>query len=142
ALAHHHDVAHAQRALQYEQEVAFGHWTSGRETDGALHARIDRVAGLQDVAEDDLGDGLHRRVFEIELEALAIRGRLNGPRRRARDRTLVGDGAAALGRPGRGRAGLLGKARQQVDGANLVEHVGRALAVLAGDGVTGRDRDG
>src|SRR5947209_1280772 len=79
-------------------------------------ARIDRVAQAQNVAENHLGDGGHRRVLEIQGKAIAGRGcALAGrPARIAAgaddgDDFSIGDGAPAgararaFGRTGRTR---------------------------------------
>ena len=96
-----------------------------------MHPRIDHVAGVENVAEDHLGDGRDRRVLEVQVVAVTA---ALGSHRNVAD---IGDlgpleyrGAAAC--PGiilRGgnRLGLPG---HDVDRSHLVQHVdiGRSCA--------------
>ena len=83
---------------------------------------IDRVADAENVAEDDLGDRRDRRVLEIEFVAVAA-GRRRGRRRRHGPPQRPPSDSAVAGRDAAARRclGRLRKARQQIDGADLVE---------------------
>ncbi|OIQ70273.1 hypothetical protein GALL_481140 [mine drainage metagenome] len=70
-VANKHDPADPQGIFQNKYNVGFGHRPYGHKAHGALHPRVDRVAGLQNVAQHHLGHGGDRRVFEIELKAVA-----------------------------------------------------------------------
>src|SRR5262249_42108267 len=64
-VGHQHHVAHTQRIFQNKNQIVLRHWPAGRYGHRALNARIDRIAGTEDIAEDDFGDRRHRGVFEI-----------------------------------------------------------------------------
>ncbi len=131
-VADQHDVAHAQRVFEHEQEVGLRHRLAGRQADRSLHARVDRIADAHDVAEHRLGDLGDRRVLEVELVALAATGadaapaahrchRAGGVARR--QRAGVDHRLRALGivRPVVDR---LRRARQNVERADAIEYVG------------------
>lgn len=50
-IAHQHDARQSQGALEHEDDVGFGHRSRRDQTDAALHARVDRIAKAENVAE-------------------------------------------------------------------------------------------
>ncbi len=88
-----------QRAFEDEQQVLLGDRTARRQADRSLHMGIDDVVVAERISEHDLGDGVDRRVLEIEREAVA--GAV-GPRRRNSGGRFRESGRRR--RAGRGRA--------------------------------------
>ena len=80
-----------QCVFQHVQRVRFRHRANRGQRHGSLHARIDGVADVQYVTQDDLCHRGDRRVFEIEIVAAATaaaialgqRPRLAGSSRRS-----------------------------------------------------------
>jgi hypothetical protein len=84
---------------------------------------------MENVAEDDFGDGVNRRVFEIELVALTAAGCRHRRGRFDRRAAVIARRALAAGsgvRAFRRR----GKARLQVGLANAIHRIGRRGAAF------------
>src|SRR5262249_15894917 len=129
-VAHQHDAGHAQRAFEYKQQVRPRHRTTGRERDGPLHSWIDGVSDAKDVAKDDLRDIRYRRVLEIEIVATTAASTVGGRSRPCAFElgdvaAIINGVATAVGRVVV-RFARLRKARQQVDGAYPIHHIGRS----------------
>ena len=71
AVADQRDAGHFQRILQHIKRVRLRHRTHRGQRHGSLHARIDHIADLEHVTEDDLGNGRHRRILEVEIVTTA-----------------------------------------------------------------------
>ena len=61
-----------QGIFEHEDNVRLGHRPDGYETHSALHPRIDRITGLQDVAQNHFGHSGDRRVFKIDSKPLPL----------------------------------------------------------------------
>ena len=107
-----HQIVYPQRVLENEKHVPLCDRTPGRQTYCALRARIDDVAHVENVAQDDFGDRRDRRILEIQRKSsLAVgdrrrhcdrfdrssevAGRRCGPPRRCRRWVSPGENAAA-----------------------------------------------
>ena len=66
----------SQRALEDEDDVRLRNRFDRDKADGVLHPRVNRIAGAQNVAEQDFGHRRDRGVFKIEVEAVSACGRL------------------------------------------------------------------
>ena len=99
---------------------------------GALDARIDGVAELENVAENDFGDGRHRRVLEVEFEAAAVLARMRSGRDFPGRMVCAAEIRFRINasRPARVRSAWPSKARPQIDGSDFVEGVWCARWVL------------
>ena len=123
-VADQYHAAQPQRILEHEHDVGLRHRSDRYQADGALHARIDGVAGTQNVAEHNFRDGCYRRVLEIQIIAVASYCAL---RPRIRNFGYFGPfehrGAAPLAGVGLCRTHGLGLSGQNVQGAHFVENV-------------------
>ena len=70
AFADHGDAIAAQRAFEHQQDLAGGHRPCGDDGDLAGHARIERVADAEDVAEHAARRHRDVGIGEIDLELL------------------------------------------------------------------------
>jgi hypothetical protein len=118
------------------------------QADGALDARIDRVADAENVAEHDLGDGRDRGTLEVQFEPVADllrlrRDLLDRKRRRRGDLgsrlSCVVGAAVDLGAGASRLRRLLGEnllriTRRQIELADLAEHVVVVATSVAADG--------
>ena len=145
AFMHEHEIVGAQRALQHEEHILFRDRAARRERDRSLRAGIDDIAEAETVAEHSLGDIGHRRVFEIEREAVL---RTRRGRRRV---GLAGGRGRGIGRGEEGKAlellraaiaHRLGETWLQVRVAHRVGRVGRLVgSFFQRDGRTASERE-
>src|SRR5579864_5506396 len=145
-VANKRDAADPERALKHEDDIGFCDRMHRYEADSTLDTRVNRVAGLQDIAEHHFGDGGDWRAFEIEIIAATVRRRLRTRTGNVGDlRTLIYHGlrprtAARSSQTTR----LLRIPRQDIKGTDLVDHIDirigdRASRINRG-GVAGTER--